>query len=442
MTLDISPRLLGQISQESTLRAGTNLSSSPVMGVDSKIGMTTQTRYQSEDLSRYKVLNPRAFAYNPMRLNIGSIGFLPQSESSALVSPDYVVFECGPELLPEFLHYYTKTASWRDWVSAAGTGSVRSRIYFKELARMPMMLPPLPVQVDAVNVLQGLDALESEAIRENALLESTAREVFRAWFINFETTKAKAKWGQALGVDQANFALIPSTFHDSELGPIPNGWRVSTIGSICENIRSRADPAAIDEQTPYVGLEHVPRFSLALLEKGVAAGLESNKAWFCAGDILFGKLRPNLHKVVVAPCAGVCSTDILVIRPLEPAFLPFAALQLSSTDMVDYATRLSNGAKMPRTSWSDISAYKIVTAPNDVMEAFSQCVSPLLHKLIANADVIKAVQQIRELLLPRLISGKIALSTAFEDVGLNGRVGIVGNSAGRRSSSVQCVEAG
>lgn len=129
-------RPLGEVAFESTTRLGEQCSPFAVAGVDSKQGITQQPKYQAETLARYKILKPGMFAYNPMRLNIGAIGMLPLDASPVLVSPDYMVFGCGPEMLPEYLHYITETTQWSEWVASAGTGSVRSRIYFRELSRM------------------------------------------------------------------------------------------------------------------------------------------------------------------------------------------------------------------------------------------------------------------------------------------------------------------
>ncbi|MCP4398742.1 MAG: hypothetical protein GY801_15770 [bacterium] len=79
--------------------------------------------------------------------------------------------------------------------------------------------------------------------------------------------------------------------------------------------------ANFDELLPnsyYIGLEHMPRKSIALTNWGNAEEVESNKFIFKEGECLFGKLRPYFHKVGVAPIDGICLTDILVIAPKSP----------------------------------------------------------------------------------------------------------------------------
>jgi type I restriction enzyme, S subunit len=131
------------------------------------------------------------------------------------------------------------------------------------------------------------------------------------------------------------------------LGEVPRGWGIGTIGDIAMNVRRSVQPDSIVLGTPYIALEHMPRGSISLSDWGVADGLESNKYEFKLGEILFGKLRPYFHKVGVAPINGVCSTDILVIRPQNPVWFGMALGHISSRELIDYTTALSTGCRAP-----------------------------------------------------------------------------------------------
>jgi type I restriction enzyme S subunit len=115
-------------------------------------------------LDRYKVVRRDWFAYNPMRLNIGSLARW-QGSGEALVSPDYVVFHCDPGRLdPDFLDHFRGSRFWEQYVESAGNGSVRVRIYFNDLARMTIKLPPLDEQ-------HRIAAVLNTANREIGLLQ-------------------------------------------------------------------------------------------------------------------------------------------------------------------------------------------------------------------------------------------------------------------------------
>lgn len=145
-----SPRQLHKLSEltvESKVRNEFGLDASHVMGVDRDRGIVPMREHTiGSELDRYKVLRPGAFAYNPMRLNIGSIARWP-GPGNVLVSGDYVVFEAiDGKLDGRYLDHIRRSAAWKQHVAAAGSGSVRVRIYYDDLAAMRISIPPIDEQ--------------------------------------------------------------------------------------------------------------------------------------------------------------------------------------------------------------------------------------------------------------------------------------------------------
>ena len=131
---------------------------------------------------------------------------------------------------------------------------------------------------------------------------------------------------------------------DSAIGPVPQGWEVKTLHQLADEIRDPADPRAIDPDTPYVGLEHIPRRSTTFGDWGMRGQVGSLKLKFKPGDILFGKIRPYFHKCAVAPVQGVASSDAIIIRPKQSVRAVVASLT-SSDAFVAHAVKTSNGAR-------------------------------------------------------------------------------------------------
>ena len=146
------------------------------------------------------------------------------------------------------------------------------------------------------------------------------------------------------------FDALPARLVDSELGLLPDGWQVGCL-AISRERREAVDLSGIEQTTPYIGLEHMPRRSIALTDWEHAGKVTSGKARFRAGQILFGKLRPYFHKVGIAPLDGVCSTDIVVIEPKTPDWFGLTMAVCSSDAFVAQANACSTGTKMPRTNW-------------------------------------------------------------------------------------------
>ncbi len=148
-------RRLADVTHELTARnSGNSLSREAVMGVTKAQGVVPMREQTiAGDISRYKRLPPRAFAYNPMRINVGSIAMNERGEE-VLVSPDYVVFACDDDGLdPDYLDHLRKTPWWTHYISSGASGSVRMRTYYDDLAALKLPLPDLDEQRDIARIL-------------------------------------------------------------------------------------------------------------------------------------------------------------------------------------------------------------------------------------------------------------------------------------------------
>lgn len=163
---------LDALCEELSDRNGNRLGADSVMGVIKGIGfepMRDRVRGKG-DLTRYKIVPPGSFAFNPMRLNIGSIAY-NNSQSSVLVSPDYEVFRARPAIAaPDFINQLRYSSYWTGFMKRAGAGSVRVRIYFADLARLRVPAPALDEQNRIAEVLRLVDSEISQLTRLRELI--------------------------------------------------------------------------------------------------------------------------------------------------------------------------------------------------------------------------------------------------------------------------------
>jgi type I restriction enzyme S subunit len=269
-------------------------------------------------------------------------------------------------------------------------------------------LPSLPEQRAIAGVLSALDDKIELNRRMNATLEAMARALFRDWFVDFGPTRAKMQ-GRPPYLAPEIWSLFPDRLDNEGK---PEGWEMGTLGDVAESPRRGVKPSEIPEDTPYIGLEHMPRRSIALSEWEGAGKVTSNKSAFRKGEFLFGKLRPYFHKVGVAPVDGICSTDIVVVRPKRKEWLAYTLACISSDDFVEFTNAASTGTKMPRTSWNAMSTYETCLGTEEVAAAFNHLVAPMIESIIANIHESRTLAQTRDLLLPRLMSGEIRVAEA------------------------------
>lgn len=129
------------------------------------------------------------------------------------------------------------------------------------------------------------------------------------------------------------------------------------------HLRAEKIATAKDPRLPYIGLEHIAQDCGEIIGSAPSSSSVSINNTFASGDILFGKLRPNLRKCVRAPFAGYCSTDLLVFRAEAPTDPGFAARMLQSEKVFAEALRTAEGTKMPRTSWSALQSLRVFHPP-------------------------------------------------------------------------------
>lgn len=350
-------------------------------------------RYASMDdvheLSASAVSNPES-----LFLRYGDILFARSSVKASGAGQVAMVGPCRPNAVfsgfiirfrvtaiervtPEYLNYLLRSPVYRELLTRIGSGTTITNLSQDTLASLPIPLPPLVEQKAIVAVLGAMDDKIELNRRMNATLEAMTQSFFKSRFVD------------AIQVNR------------------PNTWRQSTLGEVAENPRRGVQPNAIQPSTPYIALEHMPRRCIALSEWDHADKLESNKFEFRRGEILFGKLRPYFHKVGVAPLDGVCSTDILVIRPKNDDWFGFVLGHVSSVELVNHTDASSTGTKMPRTNWNDIAHFDVALPPKELAADFNARILPLVKRIISNIHESRTLAAVRDTLLPKLLSGEI-----------------------------------
>ncbi|UST54208.1 restriction endonuclease subunit S [Comamonadaceae bacterium OTU4NAUVB1] len=178
--------LLGDVTEECRSRNGNKHSVTSVMGVTKADGIVPmEARLISPDIARYKLVERDWFAYNPMRLNIGSIARW-KGDSEILVSPDYVVFKCikngGLGIAPDYLDHFRQIKAWEQFVTEGGDGSVRVRIHYKDIARIGLTLPSFPEQQKIADCLSSLDELIAAQARKLDVLKTHKKGLMQQLF--------------------------------------------------------------------------------------------------------------------------------------------------------------------------------------------------------------------------------------------------------------------
>lgn len=299
-----------------------------------------------------------------------------------------------------FLYYLFNTREVRAQIRASATGTKVRHTSPSRIGEVRVVIPGLGTQRRIASILSAYDDLIENNTRRITILEELAQSLYREWFVEFRFP----------GHENARFI-------DSPRGKIPEGWKPWHLADWAEEARRSVDPSEIDPDTPYFGLEHLPRRSITLTEWGRAGDVQSTKLAFTTGEILFGKIRPYFHKVGIAPVDGVCSTDAIVIVPREPKGLAPVLCCVSSDAFISHATQTSQGTKMPRANWSVLLKYPLPCPSQSVLCEFSDTLSDVVTDLRVLIKKNRNLRTTRDLLLPKLMSGQVDVEDLDIDIG-------------------------
>ena len=355
-----------------------------------KIDLSTIARIpeqMADALSRH-VLSPGNIVF-PRRGEINKCAFVTEREQGFLCGTGCLKIEVGSGIVdPKYLFFFLSLPSSAAWLEKHAVGSTMLNLNTSILGAIEIPLPPLSEQRRIVGILSAYDDLIENNRKRIALLEESARSLYKEWFVRLR---------------------FPGHERVPVEGGVPKGWKRTTVGALCSSIRDAANPKRIEEGTPYIGLEHMPRRSITLSEWSTADDVTSGKLRFREGEILFGKIRPYFHKVGIALVDGVASSDAIVIRPNAEELLPFVLLAVSSDAFVAATAQgMREGSKMPRADWKQMQEFPLPLPPQSMLEAFNALVTPVLRQCRVLALQSRTLAAARDALLPKLMKGGVA----------------------------------
>jgi type I restriction enzyme S subunit len=203
--------------------------------------------------------------------------------------------------------------------------------------------------------------------------------------------------------NQVSIVDAQQRFKKTPAGVIPVDWAFAKLGDIATQSEKRFDPN-VAENRPYIGLEHMGSGNGRLASVGDSRTVSSLKTIFQKGDILFGKLRPNLRKIIIAPFDGVCSTDIIAIRPLEDVCREFLFYRLQSSEAFAFAVGTAAGTKMPRTSWPLLRGYLFPQPSLQEQKKIAEILSAVDESIEKTRAVIEKSQSLKKSLMQTLLT--------------------------------------
>ena len=190
------------------------------------------------------------------------------------------------------------------------------------------------------------------------------------------------------------------------------------LSDLCDFVGVQVDPSSRADEV-YYGLEHVTPGRFVANGEGKASDVQSSKYVFKTGDVLYGKLRPYLDKAILADKPGICTTELLVLRPkagVDPRFLVGV---VHAPSFVEHAVAGTTGVQHPRTSWNHVSGFELPAFEPEEQTKIAALLWQVHDNLTANEAAIEAGSNLKRAAMATLFTRGLRGEAQKEtDIGL------------------------
>jgi type I restriction enzyme S subunit len=358
------------------------------------------------------------------KLQIDDIVFSRRGDvtKNALVRSHEVGWLCGTGCLKvrlgkqslanaKFISYCLRLPETKDWLIRHAVGATMPNLNTAILSAVPVTLPPLTAQKEIAAALGALDDRITLLREANATLEAIAQALFKSWFVDFDPVRANMAGRAPEGMDEATAALFPDALEETELGVVPKGWAVQPLDEIANYLNGLAL-----QKFPPTGVDDLPVIKIAQLRKGDTVGADKAARTIKPeyiiqnGDVLFswsGSLEVDIW------CGGEGALNQHLFKVTSQRY-PKWFYYLWTKHHLEHFRQVaaSKATTMGHIQRSHLSAAKAFVPSPDVLSSADQLLSPILDNIIAGALQASALSELRDTLLPRLISGQLRLPDA------------------------------
>jgi len=317
-----------------------------------------------------------------------------------------------------YLFYLLCSREYRHEVIAGATGTTVKHTAPKRIAAFKFLLPPYDEQRAIAHILGSLDDKIELKRQMNETLEAMARAIFKSWFVDFDPVRAKME-GSDPSLPDEIAALFPDSFEDSEIGPIPKGWKVKEIRECCSKIQNGGTPKRSESDywtpgtIPWLTSGEVRQTLITTTENMISElGLKKSSAkWLPKNSAVVALYGATAGQVALISSKMTTNQAVCGLIP-KASFRYFNYLSLDRS--VEILANLARGSAQQNISKGIVETTKVIIPRADILESFDHVASPMFDKWIANLQESKSLASLRDTLLPKLISGELHVPNAEE----------------------------
>jgi len=324
----------------------------PVYSVTNSNGFCTEyfnKDVSAKDKSKYKVVPHGYFAYNPSRINVGSVDW-QKEEENVIVSPLYVIFKCSDILNQDYLKYFLKSNDGKAIIASKVSGSVRNNLNFKALSSIEFNIGTIEEQN---TIVSHLKEIENAITNENKQIE-LYDELIKGRFVEMFGKVGSDPKGFGMKMLKDVCEINPKKKHDKRLR---SGLEVSFV------------PMPAVSETGDIDATEIRTYD----------EVKTGFTYFAENDVLFAKITPCMENGKGAVAEGLCneigfgSTEFHVLRPIKEVSSPYWIYAITSFEMFrrEAAGKMSGSAGQRRVPASFLEQYRVAVPPIDLQQQFA-----------------------------------------------------------------------
>ena len=337
-------------------------------------------------------------------------------EKRALIGPREDGWLCGTGCLrvrlgkngvdPRYASYYLGHPAVREWIVRHAHGATMPNLNTAILSACPFVIPPLSEQRAIAGILGTLDDKIELNRRMNATLEAMARALFRSWFVDFDPVRAKME-GRDTGLPKEIADLFPDRLVDSEHGALPSGWCRESISTLAKVVYG-APFSSSQFRTDGRGIPLIRIRDLRTHAPGVSTEEQHrNGHLIVSGDIVVGMDGEFRLHVWKGPASWL-NQRVCHFEPREGVPVCYLAEALKEPLALFESGKV--GTTVIHLGKADIDTFLLLNPGEQVLGVFRDLCGPLVHLQVLRALEGRVLAEIRDLLLPKLVSGEFRVT--------------------------------
>lgn len=369
------------------------------------------------------------------RCNPGETVYVPEGVEFALGQNLVLLRASGKFIFPPFLRWLVRGPEW--WAEIGkylNVGAVFDSLRCADIPNFKLPLPPLPEQKAIAHILGSLDDKIELNRRMNATLEGMAQALFKSWFVDFDPVIDNAiKAGNPIPEELAERAEVrrqaladgtanreaakqfPAAFQlTEEMGWIPEGWEAGKIIELAELNSESWSNKNHPEQIKYVDLANTKNGRIVeVFPYDYSDSPSRARRVLRKDDTIIGMVRPGNRSFAYIHQDGLTgSTGFAVLRPKRNHSRIFIYLCLTRDKVIENFAHLADGGAYPAIRPEVVGNRDAVICDSDLMLFFDQRCYPLIAKIGQHQQEIETLTNLRDTLLPKLISGELRIREA------------------------------